>query len=147
MIEEEKNLPFLSCDNRSSTVILLQNSASPCRQEICLQNILVAFHMIKKNNKKKKKKKLYCVNLYLLTSRSLYRKIAIYKNFGVVHSVFNLLLQFHLALTSQYAQHHSTFDLKIKIKILHMGNTMPSCMCVIQEYQFFTMSSSQYHLC
>ena len=29
-------------------------------------------------------------------------------------------------------------------KILHTGNTLPSCMCVIQEYQYYTMSLSQY---
>ena len=37
--------------------------------------------------------------------------------------------------------------LKKKKKIPHTGNTWPSCMCVIQEYRFYTMSPSQYHGC
>ena len=38
-------------------------------------------------------------------------------------------------------------SLKFHIKILHMGNTQPSCTCVIQEYWYNTMSLSQYHGC
>ena len=32
-------------------------------------------------------------------------------------------------------------------KIPHTGNTRPSCTCVIQEYQFYTISLSKYHGC
>ena len=35
----------------------------------------------------------------------------------------------------------------LKKKIPHTGNTRPSRTCVIQEYQFYTMSLSQYHGC
>ena len=31
--------------------------------------------------------------------------------------------------------------------ILHMGNTRPSCMCVIKEKQYYTNRLSQYHGC
>ena len=31
--------------------------------------------------------------------------------------------------------------------IPHTGDTRPSCMCLIQEYRYYTMSVSQYHGC
>ena len=34
-----------------------------------------------------------------------------------------------------------------QIKIPHTGNTRPYCMCMIQDYWFYTMSLSQYHGC
>ena len=44
------------------------------------------------------------------------------------------------------ATHHLLTTLKVLTKkILHTGNTRPSCTCVIQEYRFYTISLSKYH--
>ena len=32
-------------------------------------------------------------------------------------------------------------------RLMHTGNTRTSCMCVIEEYRFYTMSLSQYNGC
>ena len=53
-------------------------------------------------------------------------------------NLLNASIQLHMTL------------LKIRFqfqKVPHMGNTWPSHTCVIQEYQFYTMSSSQCHEC
>ena len=40
-----------------------------------------------------------------------------------------------------------TLNRTITQKIPYMGNTRPSRRCVIQKYQYYTMSLSQYHGC
>ena len=39
------------------------------------------------------------------------------------------------------------YEFMKKRKKLHMGNTLPSSTCVNLEYQYYTMSKSQYHWC